>query len=294
MNKKLWVLSFFVVGLTFVSFLYLKKDKSQQVSESYIQTVVFQDQDHVLIPVGLNVYNQMEMETDIRNKIDLMQSSQLQSYGLYPIIDSQLEVQSIDLNNHILTVSFNDYLYSNQNALNIIEALTYVLTDYDEVEQLKLQIDGEDVDYLPNSSLPLNHLTKQLGLNNFEEASTLLHQSIPVMVYQERNIENYLYYVPTTVRINENDDLEQQVQTILNYIDNKIHLLNVSLENQTLKLELDSNILLDNEKIDRTLEELIVLSLKSMDNVLDVEIRIDGENVRSQETSQICYNYIKI
>ena len=112
-------------------------DDSKQVSETYLQTLIYQDANHDLVPVSLNVHNQMELETDIRNKIDLMQSSQLQAYGLYPVIDSQLEVQSVELQDHMLTVSFNDCLYSNQDALNIIEALTYVLTDYDDVNQLK-------------------------------------------------------------------------------------------------------------------------------------------------------------
>ncbi|UTY38794.1 GerMN domain-containing protein [Allocoprobacillus halotolerans] len=294
MNKKIVIIAIFIVCLTFVSLAYLKNDESQDLKETYIQTVIFQDQDHDLVPVSLNVHNQMEMETDIRNKIDLMQSSQLQTYGLYPVIDPQLEIQSIELNDQTLTVSFNDNLYSNQDALNILEALTYVLTDYDEVEQLNLQIDGKEVSHLPNSTIPLNHLTKKLGLNNFEEASTFLHQSIPVMIYQEKTIADYLYYVPTTLRINENDDLNEQVQTILSHINSKIHLLKASLKDQVLTLELDDNVLLDNETIDRTLEELIILSLKSLDGVEDVELLINSENVRSQETSQIHYNYIKM
>lgn len=294
MNKKIVIIAIFIVCLTFVSLAYLKNDESQELKETYIQTVIFQDQDHDLVPVSLNVHNQMEMETDIRNKIDLMQSSQLQTYGLYPVIDPQLEIQSIELNDQTLTVSFNDNLYSNQDALNILEALTYVLTDYDDVEQLNLQIDGKEVSHLPNSTIPLNHLTKKLGLNNFEEASTFLHQSIPVMIYQEKTIADYLYYVPTTLRINENDDLNEQVQTILSHINSKIHLLKASLKDQVLTLELDDNVLLDNETIDRTLEELIILSLKSLDGVEDVELLINGENVRSQETLQIHYNYIKM
>lgn len=294
MKKKIIIVSVSIICLAIGSFIYLQMDDSKQVSETYLQTLIYQDANHDLVPVSLNVHNQMELETDIRNKIDLMQSSQLQAYGLYPVIDSQLEVQSVELQDHMLTVSFNDCLYSNQDALNIIEALTYVLTDYDDVNQLKIQIDGKDVTYLPNSTVPLNHLTHDLGLNNFEEASTFLHQSVPVMVYQEKTIADYLYYVPTTLRISESDSLEEQVRTILSHINSKIHLLNASLDKQVLTLELDSNLLLDNERIDKTLEELIILSLTSLDNVKDVDILINGESVRNQETSQIHYNYIKI
>lgn len=294
MDKKVVVVALLIVCLSTFSWFYLNQDQKQEANETYIQTVIFQDQDHDLIPVSINLHNQMEMETDIRNKIDLMQSSQLETYGLYPVLDAQLEIQSIELNNHILTVSFNDFLYTQHNDFNVIEALTYVLTDYDQVEQLYLQIDGQDISHLPNSTIPLNHLTKDLGLNNFEDASTFLHESIPVMVYQEKTVGDYLYYVPKTLRIHEQADLFLQVKTILNHINSKIHLLDTTLKDHILTLELDSHILLDNETIDRTLEELMILSLKSLNDVEDVQIYINGENVRSKETSQIHYNYIKM
>ena len=294
MNKKLVIVFFLIVCLSVFSCIYLNQDEAQDVNETYIQTVIFQDKDYDLVPVSLNLHNQMEMETDIRNKIDLMQSSQLQSYGLYPVLDSRLEIQSIQLDEDILTVSFNDFLYTQHNDMNIVEALTYVLTDYDQVEQLCIQIDGKDISHLPNSIIPLNHLTKNLGLNNFEDASTFLHESVPVMIYQEKTIGNYLYYVPKTLRIHERADLFYQVKTILNHINSKIYLLDATLKDHVLTIELDSHVLLDNETIDRTLEELIVLSLKSLKDVEDVEIKINGENVRSLETSQIHYNYIKM
>ncbi len=294
MNKKLVIVFFLIVCLSVFSCIYLNQDEAQDVNETYIQTVIFQDKDYDLVPVSLNLHNQMEMETDIRNKIDLMQSSQLQSYGLYPVLDSRLEIQSIQLDEDILTVSFNDFLYTQHNDMNIVEALTYVLTDYDQVEQLCIQIDGKDISHLPNSTIPLNHLTKNLGLNNFEDASTFLHESVPVMIYQEKTIGNYLYYVPKTLRIHERADLFYQVKTILNHINSKIYLLDATLKDHVLTIELDSHVLLDNETIDRTLEELIVLSLKSLKDVEDVEIKINGENVRSLETSQIHYNYIKM
>ena len=294
MNKKLVIVFFLIVCLSVFSCIYLNQDEAQDVNETYIQTVIFQDKDYDLVPVSLNLHNQMEMETDIRNKIDLMQSSQLQSYGLYPVLDSRLEIQSIQLDEDILTVSFNDFLYTQHNDMKIVEALTYVLTDYDQVEQLCIQIDGKDISHLPNSIIPLNHLTKNLGLNNFEDASTFLHESVPVMIYQEKTIGNYLYYVPKTLRIHERADLFYQVKTILNHINSKIYLLDATLKDHVLTIELDSHVLLDNETIDRTLEELIVLSLKSLKDVEDVEIKINGENVRSLETSQIHYNYIKM
>ena len=285
-----------VLCLTFVSIMYLKKDKKsdEKVDDVYYKSVVFKDSDNDLIPISVNFHSEVELEEEIRNKIDLMKSDEMIQYGLYPVISKDLEVQSVNLKDHVLTVSFNDQLVANQDAMDILEALTYVMTDYDDVERVNLQINEKNVSYIPNSTIPLSSLTKSLGLNNFEETSAFLHQTVPVMVYHQKTIEQYSYYVPTTMRVDENEPLTKQVQTILSYVQSKIHLLDAKLDNGVLTVDLDSNILLDNEKIDQTLEDLIVLSLSSLKDVKDVEIKINGEDVRTKQSSQIEYNYIKM
>lgn len=296
MKKKIGVISVLVLCLTFVSIMYLKKDKKsdEKVDDVYYKSVVFKDSDNDLIPISVNFHSEVELEEEIRNKIDLMKSDEMIQYGLYPVISKDLEVQSADLKDHVLTVSFNDQLVANQDAMDILEALTYVMTDYDDVERVNLQINEKNVSYIPNSTIPLSSLTKSLGLNNFEETSAFLHQTVPVMVYHQKTIEQYSYYVPTTMRVDENEPLTKQVQTILSYVQSKIHLLDAKLDNGVLTVDLDSNILLDNEKIDQTLEDLIVLSLSSLKDVKDVEIKINGEDVRTKQSSQIEYNYIKM
>ena len=296
MKKKIGVISVLVLCLTFVSIMYLKKDKKsdEKVDDGDYKSVVFKDSDNDLIPISVNFHSEVELEEEIRNKIDLMKSDEMIQYGLYPVISKDLEVQSVNLKDHVLTVSFNDQLVANQDAMDILEALTYVMTDYDDVERVNLQINEKNVSYIPNSTIPLSSLTKSLGLNNFEETSAFLHQTVPVMVYHQKTIEQYSYYVPTTMRVDENEPLTKQVQTILSYVQSKIHLLDAKLDNGVLTVDLDSNILLDNEKIDQTLEDLIVLSLSSLKDVKDVEIKINGEDVRTKQSSQIEYNYIKM
>ena len=296
MKKKIGVISVLVLCLTFVSIMYLKKDKKsdEKVDDVYYKSVVFKDSDNDLIPISVNFHSEVELEEEIRNKIDLMKSDEMIQYGLYPVISKDLEVQSVNLKDHVLTVSFNDQLVANQDAMDILEALTYVMTDYDDVERVNLQINEKNVSYIPNSTIPLSSLTKSLGLNNFEETSAFLHQTVPVMVYHQKTIEQYSYYVPTTMRVDENEPLTKQVHTILSYVQSKIHLLDAKLDNGVLTVDLDSNILLDNEKIDQTLEDLIVLSLSSLKDVKDVEIKINGEDVRTKQSSQIEYNYIKM
>ena len=295
MKKRVGVISLLVRCLAFVSYVYLKKDvNSETTDDVYLKTVVFKDKDNDLIPISVNFHSQVDVEEDIMNRMNLMKSNELINYGLYPVFNENLEVLSIDIQDHILTLNFNDELYAHMDGMDIIETLAYTMTDYDEINQLFIQIEGKDISFLPNSQIPVLALNENLGLNNFEETTTLLHQTIPVMTYREKYVNQYSYYVPTTLRIDENASLNQQVKTILSYVESKIHLLDSSLNDGVLTVKLDSNILLDNERIDKTLEDLIVLSLCSLKGVEDVEIMINGEDVISQTSSQIEYNYIKI
>lgn len=294
MSKRRGMILLLCLCLLFVGYIYFRQDPQDETSEDvYLMNVVFKDEQGDLIPVKINFYNEVDLEESVRNRITFMQTDDLIAYGLYPVLNEQLKIQDVYIENEVLTVDFNNELY-NSHPLDILEALTYTLTDYDGVQQLQLTIDGEYIQYLPNSNIPLSSLTKDLGLNNFEETSALLHQTIPVMVYQNKTIQDFQFYVPTTIRIDETESLFSQVQTILNYVESKIHLLDVQLQDHTLTIELDSNILLDNETIDKTLEDLIVLSLSSLKNVENVNIQVNGEDVSTKKSSQIEYNYVKL
>ncbi|MCD7894180.1 MAG: GerMN domain-containing protein [Erysipelotrichaceae bacterium] len=294
MKFKITMITMVIFLLAFVSYLYLQEDINNTEMDTYLQTVVFKDSDNELIPVSLNFYSAVDIEEDVMNRLEMMKSTEMESYGLYPVFSQDLEVLGVELNNSVLTINFNDELYSN-NALDIIETLSFTMIDYSEVDTLEIQINGENVSYLPNSDIPLSALSSTLGLNNFEDTnSTYLHNTTPVMIYQNKNINGYNYYVPTTYRINENISLLEQVNTILHYIQNNIQALDASLNDGILTIELDSNILLDNETIDKDLEELIVLSLTSLENIDNIDIIIDGQSISTIETSETTYNYIKI
>lgn len=293
MNKKVGIISLLIGCLTFVSYVYLKQEQPKKQEDVYLKTVVFKDAEDELIPVSINFHSVVEREQEVKNRIDLMKSDQLTRYGLYPVLDQHLEVLSVNIDQQILTLNVNELAVEN-NAMNVLEALTFVLTDYDDVKQLKLQLDGKDIDSLPESHIPLTSLTKQFGLNNFMETSSLLHETIPVMAYQEKTIQQYSYYIPTTLRINENESVDQQVKTILNHVKSEIQVVDATMENGILTVELEPNILLDNETIDRTLQELIVLSLSTIQDVKDVQLKINQENIQVQESAEIQYNYIKI
>lgn len=293
MRKHSLVITVLVFCLLFVGVYSLFSSKDEEKEEFYLKTVVYRDKDNTLVPVSLNFMNQMDIEEEVLNRIDMMKSDELSAKGLYPLLSPDLKVNHIDLDQKVFTLDFNDVLYANRDALDIIEALTFTLCDYDEVDSLKLQVNGKDIDTIPNSDITVSSLTHSIGLNNFDETTYLLHHTYPVMIYHIKEIEDHNYYVPTTTRINETVPIKEQVSTILSLINSQIKCIDATLTNNKLDVVLDPSLLLEDGTIDKDLLNMMTLTLSSIKDVKKVNIEINNESLVNEKVSSIHLNYIK-
>lgn len=293
MRRKRYVILVLVLCLLFVG-VYSFFVEDEENSQFYLKTVVYKDKDNMLVPVSINFYNELDIEEEVLNRIDMMKSNELSSQGLYPLFSEELKVNHVDLTDSVLTIDFNDQLYANGDGLDIIEALSFTLCDYEEVESLHLQINGEDITNIPNSDISVSYIQSSIGLNNFDETDTLLHHTYPVMIYHIKTINNRDYFVPITTRINEKDTIYHQVSTILNLIDSEIECIDASLNDGTLKITLDSSILLEDGTIDKNLFDQLSLSFSSIESVDEVNLIVDNETLVNETVSSIQINYIKI
>lgn len=293
MRRKRYVILVLVLCLLFVG-VYSFFVEDEENSQFYLKTVVYKDKDNMLVPVSINFYNELDIEEEVLNRIDMMKSNELSSQGLYPLFSEELKVNHVDLTDSVLTIDFNDQLYANGDGLDIIEALSFTLCDYEEVESLHLQINGEDITNIPNSDISVSYIQSSIGLNNFDETDTLLHHTYPVMIYHIKTINNRDYFVPITTRINEKDTIYHQVCTILNLIDSEIECIDASLNDGTLKITLDSSILLEDGTIDKNLFDQLSLSFSSIESVDEVDLIVDNETLVNETVSSIQINYIKI
>lgn len=144
MKKKLLII--FAIGICAVtSFVYLKnnneKEKTTNTNDPNYQTVVFKDKQDTLVPITVDFAREMEDDTKYRNMIEVMKSTDYEYLGLYPILDSNLQVNAISLNENSLTFDLSDHLYvnNNQEALDILEMFSYVFC-VDGVKKVNLKI----------------------------------------------------------------------------------------------------------------------------------------------------------
>lgn len=287
MKKKLLII--FAIGICAVaSFVYLKnnneKEKTTNTNDPNYQTVVFKDKQDTLVPITVDFAREMEDDTKYRNMIEVMKSTDYEYLGLYPILDSNLQVNAISLNENSLTFDLSDHLYvnNNQEALDILEMFSYVFC-VDGVKKVNLKINGNDISEIPNSTIPTSCITDNLGINNFESSTNYIYKTTPVVVYNTKKINNKEYYVPITKRVETNaTDIDTKVALMLEEIeyDKPLSLVDsCSLQEGVLTIHLTSNILNDNESIDNTLYNRIVKSANHLDNVESVSIFIDDQEI---------------
>lgn len=287
MKKKLLII--FAIGVCAVaSFVYLKnnneKEKTTNTNDPNYQTVVFKDKQDTLVPITVDFAREMEDDTKYRNMIEVMKSTDYEYLGLYPILDSNLQVNAISLNENSLTFDLSDHLYvnNNQEALDILEMFSYVFC-VDGVKKVNLKINGNDISEIPNSTIPTSCITDNLGINNFESATNYIYKTTPVVVYNTKKINNKEYYVPITKRVETNaTDIDTKVALMLEEIeyDKPLSLVDsCSLQEGVLTIHLAPNILNDNESIDNTLYNRIVKSANHLDNVESVSIFIDDQEI---------------
>lgn len=287
MKKKLLII--FAIGICAVaSFVYLKnnneKEKTANTNDSNYQTVVFKDKQDTLVPITVDFAREMEDDTKYRNMIEVMKSTDYEYLGLYPILDSNLQVNAISLNENSLTFDLSDHLYvnNNQEALDILEMFSYVFC-VDGVKKVNLKINGNDISEIPNSTIPTSCITDNLGINNFESSTNYIYKTTPVVVYNTKKINNKEYYVPITKRVETNaTDIDTKVALMLEEIeyDKPLSLVDsCSLQEGVLTIHLAPNILNDNESIDNTLYNRIVKSANHLDNVESVSIFIDDQEI---------------
>lgn len=272
--------------------VYLKKDDSKKETAlkqaTNYQTVVFKSDDNLLVPIEVDLMQELEPDSQYRNILEVMKSKDFEYLGLHPILDSNLQVNAIAINDKSLTFDFSDNLYvnNNQEALDIFEALAYVFC-VDGIEKINLKIDGNDVNQLENSTIPTSCISDRLGINNFETTTNYLYKTTPIVVYNTKTINNREYYVPVTKRIETQDnDIDTKVSLMLKEIESKQPLTLVeqcTLKDGQLNIYLASNILNDNELIDNSLYHQIVKSASHLDDVDKVSIYIDNQEIEPVE-----------
>lgn len=302
-KKYLRYITLFSLCVLFLFSYFTKKNEEDSFQETKsktnMQTVIYKDSSDTLIPVSVDIANENSQENNIRGIIEMMKSSDYISLGLYPLLNENLELNTLIIEKDQLTFDFTHHLEvkNNQEALDICEALSYLFCK-DDIKKVNIKIEGKEVSSLENSTIPLSCITNQLGINNFETSTSALYKTSSVIIYNEKEIEGQTYYVPVTTRIeNTESSLTSQVSLLLDNFESpkKLKSQKCQLNNGVLSVYLSSQILDNSETLSLTLYQRLEKSLLSLPDVSKVEIYIDEQLIeKDNEVNSVIDNKIQL
>ncbi|HLR43277.1 MAG TPA: GerMN domain-containing protein [Pseudogracilibacillus sp.] len=186
--------------------------------------------------------------------------------------------------------------YEAQDEVPMLEAITHTMTQFDEVEKIKLRIEGEDQAAMPVNGTPIeNGYSKNNGINIFvDEQPSLKENKMVTFFYPKQHNEN-TYFVPVSTFINETDEVhEKTVATLLKGAPYEFGALQVFnddvsladkavLQDGVLQLMFNESILKSKDEpviADEVMETLVrSLTEKGMIDAIDVQV----ENVQTIE-----------
>ncbi|MFC4403936.1 GerMN domain-containing protein [Gracilibacillus xinjiangensis] len=226
--------------------------------------------------------------------------------GFEAVLPAGTEIMDLNLEPNgtlVVNVSEDFQTYQPEEEQQILEAMTYTLTQFENVERIKLWINGVEQNEMPVNGTPVSQgYSRENGINVHQSEGIDLMESEATTLYFPMQAEDEsVYYVPITQHVEKDkiNEYESIVQALLNgpsfdlplqnYINTGSHLTQAPvMQDGTLSLTFNENILTNSEKsilADEVMRSL-VLTLTEQEGIEAVEVSVENHEQVVNESGQ--------
>lgn len=285
----------------------------EETKEDQIQVYVL-DQDNTLIPMSKTIKTGLSTEDKIKELIKLMCADQAKD-SFSGVLGQGTSAKEVIIEDAIASIYFDDGFatYDAKQELRVLEALTWGITQFKEVKEVKLYVNDALLQEMPLAKTPIpTPLDRSLGINHFESATSSLNHSDTITVYYTKKIDNSAYFVPKSKRIaGDSSDMETVVKEVLKdvsvssklesplYEDNIDAMDLPRREDDILIVNMSNSLLSSDRSAKQEAYEALVLSLAVNFGVDEVKVFVDdhvvslhGSNEEALSVSSLIYNPI--
>lgn len=204
-------------------------------------------------------------------------------------VDTEL---SVDIKGNTAIVNFSNEFknYKPEDERKILESITWTLTQFDNIEHVKLKLNGHELTEMPVNGTPIEEgMGRQSGINIDTSEVVDITNTEPVTVYYLAEEEGSYYYVPVTRRVQENN-IESVVSELVqgpSYTSNLLtdFLPDVALldepkvENGVVTVNFNEFVYgsFEEKIISQHLLNTLVLSLTEQKGIESVNVMVNGE-----------------
>ncbi|MGP4041676.1 GerMN domain-containing protein [Gracilibacillus sp. D59] len=214
------------------------------------------------------------------------------------IIDLNLEADGT----LVVNVSEEFKTYKAENEQKILESMTHTLTQFENVNRVKLWIEGEEQEAMPVNGTPINEgYSRANGINVHQAVGVDLMESKATTLYFPMQGDEMVYFVPITQHIpmNEENPYQSVVQALLEGPSFDLpleHFINTGsqlasepvFKDGVLSVNFNENILSNSAKsmIADEVMQSIVLTLTEQKDVEAVEVSVENHEEVVSESGQ--------
>lgn len=200
--------------------------------------------------------------------------------GFTPVIPTDTKLLNKEINDNTLTLNFSKELLETKEEMEekIIESIIYTMTSLNDINSVKIKVEGNDLNKLPKSGKILNNnLTRDFGINKIYDITDIKNVTKVTIYYSGKTNDDKSYYIPVTKYINSNEDkikiiideLTSKISyesNLMSYLNYNTKLLDYSFNEDQLDLNFNEY-LFDNQENKKVLEEVIYsISYSIMDS----------------------------
>lgn len=242
--------------------------------------------------IGKAVLNNMVDSVAIREEIGKI--------GFKPVLPKETEIlgMTIDEETKVCKVDFSNHLLNYESKAqerNIIKSIVYTLTEFSNIDEVQITIDGKAVNQLKHGT-DIEKPLKRGDINLVETANSLEDggYSKILVYYKGTNEEKYDYYVPVTIPVtNTNispelvveklfESTPENLEGLYTDIPNGVSFKSAKVDKNTLVLDLDlsdKDILNNQDVIDR-MSKNIGLTLNQFDDIEKIKLSVEGKTLQ--------------
>lgn len=196
--------------------------------------------------------------------------------GLNGYLDKNLKVLNISLEEDILEIDFSKELKEDEIT---ITGVVYSLLEIKGIDRVKIKKEGKD---LSNYN---RYLDKSIGINN----KYLYHgrkDIKKVVIYYLDNINNDFYFVPVTKYLSDKRDKIEIIvdelknnKELVSVMNNKVELIEYSLDANSMFLNFNKELLDSNEDITNKVLDEVAYSVFESYDINTVMFEVNGKRL---------------
>jgi len=267
-------------------------------------TLYYKDANGYIAPVSVNVPMTVEKaKTALNLMVEGGEGEALVPAGFKAPLPKGTQILGINImaDKHAI-VDFSEEFasYNAQDERDIMEAVTWTLTQFDTIDKVSFWLNGEPLKEMPVDATPIDEpLNRAMGINIEHESGVELGQATPVTLYfQGQSEDGETYMVPVTRLINRTDDLP--LATVSELIEGPMSenlssvvmptakVISVEKTDDLITVHFGEGLINEEEKVPSEILQAVVLSLTEQANNAKVHIKVAG-SAKVWSTDEVDY-----